>query len=39
MSEKPSFAEASAGKEKKWWERVPVLSHIVNAIMWMFGRK
>lgn len=25
--------------EKKWWEKIPGLSHIVNAVLWMFGRK
>ena len=39
MSEKSSSSEVSGDKEKKWWEKIPVLSHIVNAVLWMFGRK
>lgn len=25
-------------KKEKWWQKIPVLSHIVNAVLWMFGR-
>lgn len=26
-------------KEKKWWENIPVLNHIVRGILWMLGKK
>jgi len=30
---------AEKEKKEKWWEKIPVLSHMVNAILWMFGKK
>jgi hypothetical protein len=30
---------AEKEKDKVWWEKIPVLGYIVNAILWMFGRK
>jgi len=39
MSERSSSVDNSDDEEKKWWEKIPVLSHVVNAVLWMFGRK
>jgi len=35
------MAEKKAKKEdeEKWWEKIPGLSQIVNAVLWMFGKK
>jgi len=34
-----TFSMSEKESKEKWWQKVPVLSHIVNAIMWMFGKK
>lgn len=25
-------------EEKKWWEKIPVLNHIVHGLLWMLGK-
>ena len=32
------MAEKETGKEK-WWQKIPGLNAIVNAVLWMFGKK